>query len=416
VGEARGSQAGATPMDFVMVGATVVDGTGGEPVTSAALHVQDGRIAWVGPLAAFQKRGSESRIVEASGQTIIPGLIDAHIHLCWNGLDSIPELMRSPRDQLLLEAAASARRVLASGTTTVRDIGGQDYLEMSLRWAIDGGYITGPRMRTSGRFITMTGGHAHFVGREADGPEEIRKAVREQVKAGADNIKLMATGGVATAGQDVRATQLTVEEMAAAVEAAHTSGRTVAAHCHGGAGIRNAVLAGVDSIEHGSYMDEETADMMRARGTAVVLTLGLSNPLVQPTASTAQAEADRIRQHLPAMRRALETTVVLTRARGVLVGLGSDAGGNPLRPHDQSMAQELEELVALGYPPLDALTAATRNNAQILRVSDQVGTLEPGKLADFVLLGANPLLDIAAVRQVRAVFKAGINVLLEHGG
>jgi imidazolonepropionase-like amidohydrolase len=190
----------------------------------------------------------------------------------------------------------------------------------------------------------------------------------------------------------------------------------VAAHCHGGAGIRNAVLAGVDSIEHGSYMDEETADMMRARGTAVVLTLGLSNPLVQPAASTAQAEANRIRQHLPAMRRALETTVVLTRARGVLVGLGSDAGGNPLRPHDQSMAQELEELVALGYSPLDALTVATRNNAQILRVSDEVGTLEPGKLADFVLLGANPLLNIANVRQVRAVYKAGINVLREHPG
>jgi imidazolonepropionase-like amidohydrolase len=400
---------GQADRDFALVGATLLDGTGREPVAPAALHVREGRVAWVGPLPWF-RRGPDTRVEDTTGLVIIPGLIDAHVHLCWNGLESIPEMMRAPRDQRLLEAAASARRILASGTTSVRDIGGQDYLEVSLRWAIDGGYVPGPRVRTSGRFITMTGGHAHFVGREADGPEEIRKAVREQIKAGADNVKVMATGGVATAGQDIRATQLTVEEMAAAVETAHAAGRTVAAHAHGGAGIRNAVLAGIDSIEHGSCLDEETAGMMRQRGTALVLTLGLSNPRVEPESSTARVEADRIRQHLPLIRRAVETSVALARDRGVLVGLGSDAGGNPLRPHDWSMAQELEELVALGYSPLAALTAATRTNAQILRVHEEVGTLEPGKLADFVVLAGDPLTDISNVRRVRAVYKAGVVV------
>ena len=393
--------------ELVLAAAMVVDGTDRDPLAEGAVHVRDGRIVWVGPLAAWRRGARAVPLQELPGHTIVPGLIDAHIHLCWTGLDSIPEEMRAPRDHVLFRAADSARRVLASGTTTVRDVGGQDYLEMSLRWAIEAGHATGPRMRTSGRFVTMTGGHAHFVGREADGPAEIRKAAREQIKAGADNVKLMATGGVATAGQDVGASQLTVEEMAAAVEVAHTMGRTVAAHAHGRAGIRNAVLAGVDSIEHGSYLDEECADLMRGRGTALVLTLGLSNPRVKDIAPSAQGEADRIRCHLPAMRQALEGTVRLARAKGIVVGLGSDAGGNPLLPHDFNMATEVEELAALGYPPLDALRAATRTNARILGMSADVGTLEPGKLADLMVVAGNPLRDVTDLRRVRAVYKSG---------
>ena len=154
--------------------------------------------------------------------------------------------------------------------TTIRDVGGEKHIEMSLRSAINRGFIAGPRMKLSGRVISMTGGHAHFIAREADGADEMRKAAREQIKAGADLVKLMATGGSATPGQDIHASQLTVDEISAVTEVAHMMGRTVAAHCHGTGGIRNCILGGVDSIEHGTYLDEETADMMVANNASLV--------------------------------------------------------------------------------------------------------------------------------------------------
>jgi imidazolonepropionase-like amidohydrolase len=157
------------------------------------------------------------------------------------------------RDRLALEAVGTLRAILHCGTTTVRDIGGHDYLEMSLRRAVEAGMIEGPRMRCVGKVISMTGGHGYFIAREADGPDEMRKAAREQLKRGADAIKLMATGGAATPGQDVHASQLSVEEMKAAIDEAHKLGKKSAAHAHGVQGIRNAVLAGIDSIEHGIH-------------------------------------------------------------------------------------------------------------------------------------------------------------------
>ncbi|MDQ4077414.1 MAG: amidohydrolase family protein, partial [Chloroflexota bacterium] len=344
---------------------------------------------------------------EASGCTVIPGLIDAHVHVSWNGRETIQDLLVRNRDDLLLEAVATVGNILATGTTALRDIGGHDYLEMSLRKAIEAGLIQGPRMRTSGKILTMTGGHAHFIAREADGPLELRKAAREQIKAGADTIKLMATGGVATPGQDIQASQFTVEEMAAAVQAAHAMGRTVAAHCHGAGGIRNALLAGVDSIEHGTYLDEETADLMVEKDAALVLTLGVANPELEDLSPAAAAEAARMGDALKPLQQQLRVATRIAREKGVLVGAGSDAGGNPLTPHDFSMARELEQLVDHGFSPLEAITIATRNNARILRWEEELGTLEVGKLADFVILAADPLEEISNVRQVEAVFKGG---------
>ncbi len=390
--------------------ATVIDGTGADPRPRTSLLIDGERITWIGPADAVDRSQPIEQTIDATGKYVIPGLIDAHVHVCWNGRESVLELVKRDRDRLLLEAVTTLRAILASGTTTVRDIGGQDYMEMSLRWAVEAGHILGPRMRTSGKLLCMTGGHGYFVAREADGPEELRKAAREQIKAGADNIKLMATGGVATPGQDVQAGQLTVEEMAAAVEVAHAMGRTAAAHCHGTAGIKNALLAGVDSIEHGSYLDEETADMMVERGAALVLTLGVANPNLDDLPPTARAEAERMQGPLATLRARMRETVALAREKGVFIGSGSDAGGNPLAPHDFSMARELEELVGHGFSPLEAITIVTRNNARILRWEQDLGTLEPGKLADFVILEADPLADIANVRKVEAVYKGGRKV------
>ena len=192
-------------MNFVLKGATLIDGSGAEPVASAAVHVKDGRIAWVGTSVDLPPDAQKAEAIDVSGKWLLPGLIDAHIHVCWNGEESVIELIKRDRDTLMLEAVHTLKRLIDSGTTTIRDIGGHYYLEMSLRKAVNAGLIEGPRMKVSGRLISMTGGHAHFIAREADGPDEIRKAAREQIKAGADTIKLMATGGSATPGQDIMA-------------------------------------------------------------------------------------------------------------------------------------------------------------------------------------------------------------------
>jgi imidazolonepropionase-like amidohydrolase len=214
-------------MSILIPDCTIIDGTGREPIERAGLFVKDDRIAWAGPMSDLPSEARDAETVDGGG-FLVPGLIDAHVHVCWNGRESVLELIKKERDDLLLEAVSTLRHILASGTTTVRDIGGHKYMEVSLRRAIEAGWIPGPRMRTSGRLICMTGGHGHFAAREADGPNELRKAAREQIKAGADTVKLMATGGAATPGQDVQASQLTLEEMVAAVEAAHAMGRTVA--------------------------------------------------------------------------------------------------------------------------------------------------------------------------------------------
>lgn len=393
--------------EYVLTGFSLIDGTGAAPLADAALHVRDERVVWVGARADLPAAAQSVEQRDLGGKWVIPGLIDAHIHICWNGRESVFDLVHKDRDLLILEAVDTVRRVLATGTTTVRDIGGQDAIEMAIRKAINTGWIAGPRMRTSGNVISMTGGHAHFIAREADGPDEVRKAAREQIKAGADTVKLMATGGAATPGQDVMASQLTIEELAAAVDAAHALGRTVATHCHGTGGIKNSVLAGVDSIEHGTYLDAETADLMVERGTALVLTLGVAQPDPDTVPPNALAEYQRLEKIFAAITERTRESIRIAREKGVLIGSGSDAGGNPLAPHDFSMARELACLVDAGFSPLEALTIVTRNNARILRWENDLGTLEAGKLADFVVLDADPLDDINNVRAVAAVYQGG---------
>ena len=399
-------------MELVLAGAALIDGLGGEPLENAAVYVQDERIAWVGQMDNLPAAAQNAAWADLSGKWLLPGLIDAHIHVCYNGAESVFALLERPRDALVLEAVDIVRRILSHGTTTVRDIGGEKYIEMSLRSAIQAGFIQGPRMKTSGRVISMTGGHAHFIAREADGPDEVRKAAREQIKAGADTVKLMATGGSATPGQDIMASQFTVAEIKAAVETAHMMGRTVAAHCHGTGGIKNCILAGVDSIEHGTYLDEETADMMVANGAALVLTLGVGNPDLEsyPLSPVQQADAERRRPMIEKGIGQIRKTIALARSKGVFLGSGSDAGGNPLAPHHYSMARELELLVANGIPPMEAIGIVTLNNAKILRWEDEIGSIEPGKFADLLVIDGDPLADIRQVRQVAAVYQGGKKV------
>ena len=399
-------------MDYILQGATLIDGNGGPPVADSAVYVQGERIAWAGAAADLPQDAQAAKTIDVSGKWLMPGLIDAHIHICYNGSDSVFTLLEKHRDELVLEAVDICKRTLAQGVTTIRDVGGEQYIEMSLRNAISRGFIQGPRMKLSGRVISMTGGHAHFIAREADGPDEMRKAAREQIKAGADLVKLMATGGSATPGQDIHASQLTVEEIAAVTEVAHMMGRHVAAHCHGTGGIRNCMLGGVDTIEHGTYLDEETADMMVENGAQLVLTLGAGNPDLEsyPLSPVQQADAKRRRPMIEQGVKQIRQTIALARGKGIFLGIGTDAGGNPLAPHQFAMARELELLVENDLTAMEAISIGTRNNAKVLRWDDEIGTVEAGKYADLLLLDADPLLDIRNLRQIAAVIKGGQKV------
>ena len=239
-----------------------------------------------------------------------------------------------------------------------------------------------------------------------------RKAAREQIKAGADLVKLMATGGTATPGQDIHASQLTVAEISAVTEVAHMMGRKVAAHCHGTGGIRNCMLGGVDTIEHGTYLDDETADMMVENGAALVLTLGAGNPDLEgyPLSPVQQADAERRKPMIKQGVKQIRQTIALARAKGIFLGIGTDAGGNPLAPHNYSMARELELLVDNDLTALEAISIGTRNNAEILDMADDIGTVEAGKYADLLLTNADPLVDIRNLRDIAAVVKGGKKV------
>ncbi|MDN5332700.1 MAG: hypothetical protein PWP45_1925 [Tepidanaerobacteraceae bacterium] len=389
-------------MQLVLRAAQLIDGTGREPVTDATLVIEDGAIKAVGGREVTY--APDAKVLELPGCTILPGFIDAHVHLTMPPVgDPIKVIMSESDATTALRAAVHAKKTLESGVTTVRDMGGKNYVDLALRDAIAGGMILGPRMLAAGRPVVMTGGHGWPMAREADGPDEVRKAVREQLKAGADVIKLMATGGVMTPGVEPGSPQLTFEELKAGVEEAGKAGRRTASHAQGTTGIKNAVLAGVTSIEHGIFLTDEIIELMLERGTYLVPTLVAPYWIVKkgraagiPDYAVKKSE-DVIEAHLASFRKAL--------AAGVKIAFGTDAG-TPFNEHGANTF-ELELMVENGMSPMQALEAATRVSAELLGIADKVGTLEPGKLADVVVVAGNPLEDIKAVREIRLVVKEG---------
>jgi len=280
-------------------------------------------------------------------------------------------------------------------------------VDFSLRDAINAGMIPGPRMKVSGKVVCMTGGHGWGPGgREADGPDEVRKAAREQLKAGADVIKVMATGGVMTFGVEPGAQQFSYEEMRAAVEEAEKTGKLTATHAQGTAGIKAAVRAGIDSIEHGFFLDEEAIEMMLERGTHFVPTLAALYHIIEagPDAGIPAFMIEKSKRCFDAQMDSFERA----RAAGVPIAAGND-GGTPYNTSD-NLASELERLVACGMTPEQALLAGTRTASRLLRMEQEIGNIEAGKLADLVVLAADPLQDIRHVRNVEMVIKDGVIV------
>lgn len=384
---------------LILTEALLLDGTGAPPRPGAAVAVEDGRIVDVGEGAA-----GEGPRLDLGGRALLPGLVNAHVHLCLDGsADPVSAMQREPAALTALRAALHARATLEAGVTTVRDLGGRDYVELAVRRAVEEGLWPGPRILAAGKVICMTGGHGHWIGREADGPDEVRKAVREQLRAGADLVKVIATGGVMTPGVEPGAAQLGPDELRAAVEEAAKAGRRVAAHAQGTRGIADAVEAGVASIEHGIFLTEGTLEAMRARGTVLVPTLVAAARIAEapPGAGVPAWMVAKSR----AVVEAHGASFVRAARAGVRIAAGSDAG-TPLNPHG-SLLPELRLMARHGMSAAECLRAATATAAELLGVGDRLGRVAPGYLADLVAVEGNPAEDLEALDRVVLVVARG---------
>ncbi len=374
--------------------ALVIAGTGAKP-QRATVVIEDGRIQAIGTDARITiPKGAT--VIEGAGHALLPGLIDCHVHYCLDaGPDSIRSLEVDDPTVTAIKAVTHARATLEAGVTTVRDVGSRGHISISVTRAIRAGIIPGPRTLNAGLVICMTGGHAWFIGRQADGVDDVVKAVREQIRAGADVIKFIATGGVLTPGVSTGAAQLTIQELKAGVDEAVRAGRRVAAHAHGAQGMKNAIRAGVHSIEHGTLLDDEAIALFLKHRTFLVPTLsaiqsgcemgwqgGMPEYAVQKSVALGGEQKQTFRKAVKA---------------GVRIAMGTDAG-TPFNPHGRN-AQELRRMVAFGMTPMQAIEAATRSAATLLGLEREIGTIEPGKHADLILVNGNPLDDIARLQE-----------------
>ena len=386
-------------MNLILADARVIDGVGGKKEN--ATLILEGEIIKavvsgekVPQLAGFMR-------VDCRGKTVIPGLIDTHVHV--SGGDVVPgiddyRVSRRMDEHLALHAYRSleaAQRALRAGFTTLRDMSSRDFVDVQLRNAASEGLVTAPRIICAGIGITMTGGHVWPKCIQVDGPDEIRKEVRRQVREGVDWIKVMGvTGGVASAGQDIRKTQFTHEEIRAAVEETHRLGRLCGAHVHGTAGISSCVEAGMDTIEHGTFLDEANAEKMAARGIYLVPTLLVSYSRRQGGADKSLQKREEELKRMGIVIPEPEERMALAKKQGVKVVVGTDCGGNT-RANFGNHGIELLMLSQCGFTNMETIVAATGLAAEAMRLPEVTGSLKPGLAADVLLVDGNPLEDIS---------------------
>ncbi|KOF11043.1 amidohydrolase [Planococcus glaciei] len=384
---------------------TLYTGTG-EKLTQSAIVVEDGKIVATGQ-EAVQMAASET--IDGKGKTILPGLFDMHIHLGMDGVaDPFAEMAKETQASSAYRHQANAVKQLQSGVTSVRNLGSKWHVDLAYRNAVNAGLLTGPTVYGSGQPIVMTGGHGYPMASEADGEDEVRKAARQTLKQGADVLKLMATGGVMTPGVDPGSPQLSEKEMRAAVEEALHAGKTTASHAQGTQGIQNAVRAGITTIEHGIFLDDETIELMIEYGTVLVPTLAAPYYIVQ-NADSGAIPPHAVKKAIFCLDAHQESFRKAVKA-GVKIAAGTDAG-TPFNLHGD-FAKELELMHECGMPIRDIITSATYQAASALNVQDQTGSLEKGKVADFIVLSEDPEDNISAFRSVDAVYKGGT---LVHG-
>lgn len=388
--------------------ARMLDVRSGTMIASAVILIDGERITAAGSELAIP---AGAQVIDLGNKTVLPGLIDMHTHLTGDPQDAGYAVVAKSVPRMTMTGAKNARLTLQAGFTTVRNLGAEGYSDIGLRDAINDGEMPGPRIAASGPAMGITGGHCDdtmhapeykSVGLGvADGTEEALKVTRRIIKYGADVIKICATGGVLSFGDDPRTSQYTQEELKAIISDAHRLGRKVAAHAHGGDGIKLAVLAGVDSIEHGSYIDDEGIKLMKEHKTWLVPTLYLGDWLID------NAEAIKLPAPLLAKAKVVLPTARQNIARaikaGVPIAFGTDAA---VYPHGLN-GREFAVLVKLGMTPLQAIRTATVNASELLGWTDRVGSLETGKFADMIAVDGDPLKDVTTLERVQWVMKGG---------
>ncbi|MEX2146746.1 MAG: amidohydrolase family protein [Candidatus Rokuibacteriota bacterium] len=400
--------------------ARLIDGTGAPAVEGAALVIEGDTIVHAGPLAAADAPGSDARVVDVAGKTVIPGLVEAHIHLSYNNVKAIADLdLNCPPEYSTLVSARNAELALRCGYTAARSAGSVHAVDVALKRAINEGLYPGPRLLAAGRDICATGGMADWnpsylkLGMEglaiiADGPEQIRAAVRRVIKDGADVVKCYVGGDALLPHTPIGDCTYTLEEVRTLVEEAHMRGRMVSAHVRGERSSEVAAQAGVDSIEHATYANDDTLKRIADQGLFLVPGLrylysiidngprfGIAEDIIGPSGLR-----DEIKQAADTYRRA--------RDLGIRLCPGGDFGF-AWCPHGE-YAKDIQVFVdVLGFSPLEAIVAATRHGAELMRMQDRIGTLVPGKLADLVVVDGDPLRDIAVLqdRARLAVMKGG---------
>ncbi len=409
---------------YVIRNCFLIDGIADEGMEHAMVAVDGNRFCYVGrETEEALELYRDWEMTDAGGRTVMPGMIDAHVHLCMNGEpDNFRGMIMEQAGLAAIHGVRRAQEDLKAGFTTIRCCGEKGEIDMDIRQAVQEGSVIGPRILASGKALTITGGHgdmfsdnsmeADWIAEVCDGEDEVRKCARKRIKRRADNIKLMATGGGMSPGPATVA-QFNIEEMAAAVREAEKNGICTAAHCIGEEGCSNAVEAGVRTIEHGTFLNEATIARMKEKGACLMSTL-CAFRTIQYGAS-AGVPADHLqkvemfaRHHYVNLQKALEA--------GVKVGVGTDTG-TPFNYHGEN-AYELECLTRNGMTPMEALKAATSVNAEALLQKD-IGSIEQGKTADMLLIDGNPLLDIRILQdkeRIRKVFRDGVAVVDREEG
>ena len=386
-------------MNLVFEHATLLDCTGRDPQPETRVVVDDGRIQRITP-SSGPNGPRDARVIDCQGRTLMPGLLDAHVHLAMLELDPLKEAALPPA-VLALRIARNIEATLAAGFTTVRDAGGLDW---GFKQAVRLGLIRGPRLFISGAFISQTGGHGDHRARSdrgtfpvvpgltsesilADGPDAVRRAAREVLRRGADQVKVMASGGAASPSDELDHVQFSVDELAAAVEAAGAVGTYVLAHAYGSRAIQNCLKAGVRSIEHGNFLDEATADRMLAAEDVFLVPTIITYELLAAREAGDGWTPDMVRKIRQGLTGAYDS-LGLAFEKGLQIGSGSDVLADMQGERGKEIACQARVMGAM-----NAIIAATRTNAALLRIENEVGTIEPGKRADLILLDADPLSD-----------------------
>jgi imidazolonepropionase-like amidohydrolase len=393
----------ATPDPLVLRAPRLLDGTGTPPVGDAALLVDGGRIAYAGPAAGLPEDAGQAPTLDFAGATLLPGLVDVHVHLVASAGPDLAADVPKGEAERTLAAVANARRQLDHGVTLVRDLGAPGAEAVLVGRAVEAGTVAGPRVLAAGPAITMTGGHIAYMGRVTDGPEAMVAAVRANAALGARCIKVVATGGVLTMGIDPREAAYTQAELDALVSEAHRLGLTVAAHAIGEGGVVAALRAGVDSIEHGMFLDDQTIELFGATGARYTPTFSAPHGILGGPSVPGWIK-DRARPAAEAQVRSFRAAV----EAAVPVVAGTDAG-TPDNPHG-GVAGEVAFMVDAGLDVLAAVRAATGEAADLLGVPDR-GVLRRGAHADILVAGGDVAADITALQRPLAVFQDGRRVV-----